>query len=104
MTNTNQAARTAAENLELARSRTTCGVCGIRIRGSSGYCRTHKFAVRRAGARIRAEGLILDFVGKAWWIWDAKGEVLVIGQDSKSKALAMLDLGVADLADEDEDE
>lgn len=104
MTNTNQAARTAAENLELARSRTTCSVCGTRIQGSSGYCRTHKFAVRRAGARVRAEGLILDFVGGAWWIWDAKGETLVIGQDSKGKALAVLDLGVLDLEAEQENE
>lgn len=94
MTNTNQAARIAAENLELSRSRTTCDVCGTKIQGSSGYCRTHKFAVRRAGARVRTDGLVLDFVGKAWWIWDARGDVLVIGQDSKGKALAALDLGI----------
>lgn len=82
--------------------RTKCGVCGTRIQGSSGYCRTHKFAIRRAGARIREESLILDVAGKAWWIWDAKGEVLVIGQDSRAKALALLDLGVMDAATEDE--
>jgi len=75
-------------------SRSKCDVCGTRIQGHTGHCRTHKFAIRRAGARVREEGLIVDFIGKAWWIWDAKGEVLVIGQDSKAKALAALDLGV----------
>lgn len=80
-------------------NRFRCDVCDIRIQGSSGHCRSHKFAIRRAGARIRKESLIVDYVGKGWWIWDSKGEVLVIGQDSKVKAYAMLDLGILDYED-----
>jgi hypothetical protein len=102
MTNTNRTEMTAALTIEMNRSRIRCGVCAIRCQGSSGYCRTHKFAVRRAAARIAKEGLILDFVGRAWWIWDAKGDVLVIGQNSKGKALAMLDLGVLDHEEDSE--
>jgi len=102
--NTNRAAMTAALTIEMNRSRTTCDVCGTRIQGSSGYCRTHKFAVRRAGKRLAAQGLIVDFVGQAWWIWDTKGEVLVIGQDSKGKALAILDLGIPHHEDKSEGE
>lgn len=36
---------------------------------------------------------MVDQVGGAWWVWDAKGNTLVIGQDSKAKALAALDIG-----------
>lgn len=34
----------------------------------------------------------LEIAAKAW-VWDAKGNTLVIGQGSKAKALAALDLG-----------
>lgn len=85
-------------------TRTRCDVCDVRIRGSSGHCRTHKFAIRRAGVRLRKDGLIMDWVGNAWWIWDARGEVLVIGQPSKAKALALLDLGVLDFEVEEIEE
>ena len=74
-------------------SATKCEVCGIRIRGCTGRCRTHKFAIRRAAKRVRAEGLVVDQAGGAWWVWDSKGNVLVVGESSKVKALAALDLG-----------
>ncbi len=80
-----------------------CDVCDIYIRGSSGHCRTHKFAIRRAVRRVREESLIVDLAGKSWWIWDSKGEVLVIGQDSKVKALAALDHGDCDLEEGSDD-
>lgn len=70
-----------------------CDVCGTRIQGCTGHCRTHKFAIRRAARRVRAESLVVEQAGGAWWVWDAKGNTLVIGQDSKVKALAALDLG-----------
>ncbi len=101
---TNPVERAAASNLELARSRTRCDVCDVRIQGSSGHCRTHKFAIRRAGERLRSEGLILDYVGKAWWIWDARGDVLVLGQPNRAKALALLDLGASDFEAEEVEE
>jgi hypothetical protein len=81
--------------------RNYCDVCGTKIQGSSGHCRMHKFAIRRAAARVREENLLVDEIGVATWIWDARGEVLVIGQDSRAKALAMLDRGdLGDDADE----
>ena len=70
-----------------------CAVCGTRKAGSSDYCRTHKFAIRRALRRMREENLLVDQAGGAWWVWDSKGTVLVIGEDSKVKALAALDTG-----------
>lgn len=75
-----------------------CDVCGTRIQGCTGHCRTHKFAIRRAGRRVREESLLVDQAGGAWWVWDSKGNVLVVAQDSKVKALAALDCG----ADEEE--
>ena len=73
--------------------RRSCTVCGTPKEGSTDFCRTHKFAIRRALARVRTEALIVDTAGGAWWVWDSKGEVLVIGQDSKVAALAVLDTG-----------
>lgn len=71
-----------------------CAVCGTRITGSSGYCRTHKFAVRRGAQRTRQEGLLLDEAGGAWWVWDPHGNVLVAGVASRAHALVVLDSGV----------
>ena len=42
---------------------------------------------------MREENLLVDQAGGAWWVWDSKGTVLVIGEDSKVKALAALDTG-----------
>lgn len=72
---------------------TKCAVCGTKKSGHTDYCRTHKFAIRRAVRRVREEALIVDQAGGAWWVWDARGDVLVIGQDSKIAALAALDSG-----------
>lgn len=74
-------------------NKTTCTVCGSKKAGHTDYCRTHKFAVRFAARRVAAECLIVDVAGGSWWVWDAKGEVLVIGEDSRAKALAALHLG-----------
>lgn len=70
-----------------------CAICGVRKSGCTDYCRTHKFAVRAGARRVAEEGLIVDQAGGAWWVWDARGFVLVIGQDSKPKALAVLAVG-----------
>lgn len=70
-----------------------CKVCGDKKTGYTDYCRTHKFAVRAGAKRVAAESLLVDQAGGAWWVWDAKGAVLVIGQDSKAKALAILAAG-----------
>jgi hypothetical protein len=70
-----------------------CEICGIKKSGHTSYCRTHKFAIRRAWVRVKAEGLLIDKAGGAWWVWDKKGEVLVIGEDSREHALSALALG-----------
>lgn len=70
-----------------------CAVCGAKKAGHTDYCRTHKFAIRRSARRVREEGLLVEHVGGGWWVFDAKGNTLVIGRDSKAQALAALDLG-----------
>lgn len=75
-------------------SDTKCKVCGVRKAGSSDYCRTHEFAIRRAGRRIVAESLIVDQAGGAWWVWDAKGNPLTLGEGSRAHALVALDTGL----------
>lgn len=73
-----------------------CVVCGTKKTGCTDFCRTHKFAIRRALRRVRTESLTVDRAGGAWWVWNARGDVLVIGQDSKVAALAALDSGFDD--------
>ncbi len=70
-----------------------CAVCGDKKTGHTDYCRTHKFAVRAGARRVAKEGLIVDRAGGAWWVWDAKGLVLVMGADTQPIALAILAAG-----------
>ena len=63
-----------------------CQGCGGRTCAAGGICRTCKFTHRRAYRRIKAEGLILDQAGGAWWVWDPKGAVLVIGRPTRFAA------------------
>jgi hypothetical protein len=46
--------------------------------------------------RIKEEKLLVDTAGGSWWVWDAKGTVLVIGKTSKYMALKALALGDGD--------
>jgi len=78
---------------------TKCKGCGNRTQAYD-YCRTCKSKRFHAHKRIKAEGLIVDQAGTGWWIWDAKGEVLVIGKDSKVAAINALAFG-EDTSDED---
>jgi hypothetical protein len=80
-----------------------CGGCGNRTKAYP-LCRTCKFACIRAHKRIDEEGLIVDEAGTtpelfSWWVWSAKGEVLVIGK--KSRLAALLALGMGENAEED---
>jgi len=54
------------------------------------YCQRCKSKRFHARKRIDAEGLILDEAGGAWWVWDAKGTVLVIGKNTKQEAFNAL--------------
>jgi hypothetical protein len=75
-----------------------CEGCDTRTTASGSYCRTCRSAAFHARKRIEAENLLVDTAGNSWWVWDRKGEVLVIGKDSK--AAAILALGRGDVADE----
>lgn len=47
--------------------------------------------LHQARQRVAREGLLVDvIVGGGWWIWDAKGNVLVIGQTTRDNALFCL--------------
>lgn len=70
-----------------------CLVCGDKKSGCTNYCRTHKFAVRAGARRVANDGLIVDQAGGSWWVWDAKGLVLVMAADTKPIALAILAAG-----------
>lgn len=70
-----------------------CQWCGHRTRASGGRCQSCKSKLFHASKRVEKEGLIVDQAGGGWWVWDAKGEVLVIGKDTKSEAYKALALG-----------
>jgi hypothetical protein len=64
-----------------------CQECDIRISGSTGFCRTHKFQRRRLGRLARTNGWLVDMAGGGWWVWDKIGNVLGMG-DTRLSALA----------------
>lgn len=70
--------------------------CGNRTTASSGICQGCKSRRHHARKRIEREGLILDTVipgGSSWWVWDARGNVLVIGRDTQREAFHALAFG-----------
>lgn len=71
-------------------SSSKCTICGVRKRGSTDFCRTHRFAVRRGMRRMNEDNLIVDVAGGGWWAWTLRGEVVVIGQNSRVEVLAEL--------------
>lgn len=73
-----------------------CKICGVKKTGHTDFCRTHKHAMRRAVRRVREEALIVDQAGGSWWVWDARGDVLVAGEGSKAAALCVLVSGDPD--------
>ena len=87
-----------------------CTWCGDRTSASSGRCQSCKSKLHHALKRIKKEGLIVDTVlgdetqndrersGKvsrerSWWVWDKKGDVLVMGQPTRGDAMRALALG-----------
>lgn len=70
-----------------------CNGCGCRTVASGRRCRTCQSKTFHAGKRVAKEGLIVDLAGGAWWIWDSKGEVLVMAENSKANALLSLACG-----------
>jgi hypothetical protein len=80
-----------------------CAGCGNQTIGSTGYCQTCKSKRFHAHKRIQREGLIVDQAGGSWWVWDRKGEVLVMGKPTRDDAINALALG-DEVDDEDFDE
>jgi hypothetical protein len=68
-------------------------MCGERTRACGAHCRSCQSARHQTFKRIEAEGLIVDEAGGSWWVWTAKGEVLVIGKDTKNDAIDALASG-----------
>jgi hypothetical protein len=87
--------------------RRVCNACGKKHGAAGSFCQGCKSIWHHAHKRIKNEGLIVDTVlgdgvsrdGKDWWIWDKKGDVLVMGKPSKGAAIKALAFG-----DDDNDE
>lgn len=89
-----------------------CAACGKKKTASGSFCQGCKSKWHHAHKRIEKDGLIVDTVrgssvsrdGESWWIWDKKGDVLVMGKPSKFYAIKALAFGEEDEDDEDGDE
>ena len=75
--------------------------CSNRTSATAGYCQGCKSKRHHAHRRNTDEGLVVDTVGGAWWIWDASGDVLVLGKDTRAAAVDALAFGDA-ASDDDE--
>ena len=74
-------------------TKTKCSGCGNRKQASGDFCRSCQSRRHHAYKRLEVEGLTVDIAGGSWWVWDARGAVLVIGRDSKRDAMTALALG-----------
>lgn len=72
-----------------------CKWCEAETTGYTGRCRTCKSKLHHAFKRIDAEKLIIDEAGGGWWVWSAKGDVLVIGQATRELAIRELALSAS---------
>ena len=77
-----------------------CKTCGTRTTASAGYCQRCKSMRHHGYKRLKEENLLLDEAGGAWWIWDQRGDVVVIGKPTRDAAI--LALGGGDVEDEDD--
>ena len=78
-----------------------CKTCDARTKASAGYCQRCKSLRHHGYKRLKAENLILDEAGGAWWIWNQRGDVLVSGKPTRAAAIIALALGEADVEDDD---
>ena len=72
-----------------------CAWCGARTTGHTGLCRTCKSLRYHACKRVEREELLVEEVsgGGGWWVWSARGDVLVIGRETKGEAVRALARG-----------
>ncbi|MEK7704321.1 MAG: hypothetical protein AAB426_05130 [Myxococcota bacterium] len=66
---------------------TKCNVCGHKTTASGGRCRTCQARVRRAYATAKDRGLTIEWVGGAWWVFDASGCTFAPGDENKGCAV-----------------
>lgn len=76
-----------------------CSGCSERTTASSGVCRTCQSKLFHARKAVDEGKVLLDQAGGAWWVWDRKGNVLVVGKDSKQAAIRALAFGDPDAED-----
>jgi hypothetical protein len=79
-----------------------CTACGKRTTATAGRCQRCKSLRHHGYKRVKAENLIVDQAGGAWWIWDARGNVLVAGKPTKDAAV--IALGAGDVEEDEDDE
>lgn len=79
---------------------TKCTACGSRTSASAGYCQTCKSLRHHGLKRVKAENLLVDEAGGAWWIWDRRGDVLVSGKPTRAEAIIALARGEGDVEDD----
>ncbi len=77
-----------------------CKACGTRTMGSTGYCQSCKSMRHHGYKRLKAENLLLDEAGGAWWIWDPRGDVVVSGKPTRAEAVIALGRGEDDVEDD----
>jgi hypothetical protein len=77
-----------------------CSNCEVPTTGSTGRCRTCKHALIRGGRRARAEKLLVDTAGGAWWVWAPNGEVLAGPARDRVAALILLGGGLGPDSDD----
>lgn len=64
--------------------------CRKRNKAAGGVCQGCQSKLHHTRKRIEREGLIVDTAGGLWWIWTAKGEVLVLGKATRGEAVRSL--------------
>ena len=69
---------------------------------SAGYCQRCKSLRHHGHKRLKEEKLLLDEAGGAWWVWDARGDVVVAGKPTRDAAIIAIGEG-ADADDDDGD-
>ena len=78
-----------------------CVGCLARTTAAGPLCRTSQRDNRIAHKRVTAEKLHVGLAGDSWWVWDAKGNVIVIAKTSKLEALLALVRGEDEPEEED---
>jgi hypothetical protein len=75
-----------------------CRTCDARTTSHTGFCQWCKSKRHHGYARVEEESLVVDQAGGGWWIWDARGNILVVGKPTRDAAI--IALGAGDVEDD----